>query len=109
MEAEGPRGVPGGRVGALAVGLFVFGFGQELWFRFLPAFLRSLGASALLVGAFGTLKDLLDATYAWPGGVLTDRLGSRRSLLLFGGLTLCGFVAYLASPTVPVLFAGLFL
>jgi len=101
--------VLGGRVGALAAGLFVYGFGQELWFRFLPAFLRSLGASALLVGAFGTLKDLLDAAYAWPGGVLTDRLGSRRALLLFGGLTLCGFVAYLASPTVPVLFAGLLL
>lgn len=109
MAASVARGVPGGRVGALAAGLFVYGFGQELWFRFLPAFLRSLGASALVVGAFGTLKDLLDAAYAWPGGVLTDRLGSRRALLLFGGLTLCGFVAYLVSPTMPVLFAGLLL
>src|SRR5512135_1015975 len=109
MAVARSRGPSRSGVAALAAGLFVFGFGQELWFRFLPAFLRSLGASALLVGAFGTLKDLLDAAYAWPGGVLTDRLGSRRSLLLFGGLTLCGFLAYLASPTVPVLFAGLFL
>jgi len=104
-----PRGLLRGSVGALAAGLFVYGFGQELWFRFLPAFLRHLGATPLGVGVFGTLKDFLDAAYAWPGGVLTDRLGSRRALLLFGGLTLCGFVAYLASPTVPVLFAGLFL
>jgi MFS family permease len=109
MPTTRRRGLSGRGVGALAAGLFVFGFGQELWFRFLPAFLRSLGASALLVGAFGTLKDLLDAAYAWPGGVLTDRLGSRRALLLFGGLTLCGFVAYLLSPTLPVLFAGLLL
>ena len=109
MASRGPRGPLGGRVGALAAGLFVYGFGQELWFRFLPAFLRSLGASPLLVGAFGTLKDFLDAAYAWPGGVLTDRLGSRRALLLFAGVTLCGFVAYLAAPTVPVLFAGLLL
>jgi MFS family permease len=98
-----------GGVPSLALGLFVFGFGQELWFRFLPAFLRTLGASALGVGAFGTLKDFLDAAYAWPGGVVTDRLGSRRALLLFGGLTLAGFALYLASPVVPVLFAGLFL
>ncbi len=98
-----------GGVPSLALGLFVFGFGQELWFRFLPAFLRTLGASALLVGAFGTLKDFLDAAYAWPGGVATDRLGSRRALLLFGGLTLAGFALYLAQPSVPVLFAGLFL
>lgn len=108
MPTTRPPGPSGRGVAALAAGLFVYGFGQELWFRFLPAFLRSLGASALLVGAFGTLKDLLDAAYAWPGGVLTDRLGSRRALLLFGGLTLGGFVAYVASPTVPVLFAGLF-
>ena len=96
-------------VRALAAGLFVFGFGQELWFRFVPAFLRALGASPLLVGAFGTLRDLLDAAYALPGGALSDRLGSRRALLLFGSLTACGFALYLASPTIPVLFLGLLL
>jgi MFS family permease len=109
MPLARPRGLFRGGVGALATALFVFGFGQELWFRFLPAYLRSLGAPALLVGAFGTLKDLLDAAYALPGGVLTDRLGSRRALLLFGGTTLAGFALYLAWPTVPVLFAGLLL
>ncbi|HEY0514865.1 MAG TPA: MFS transporter [Thermoanaerobaculia bacterium] len=93
--------------GALAAGLFVYGFGEELWFRYLPAFLRTLGASAFLVGAFGTFKDLLDAGYAYPGGVLSDRLGSRRALLLFGALTVGGFVLYLAAPSIPVLFAGL--
>src|SRR5258706_10212041 len=97
------------RVGALAAALFVYGFGQELWFRYLPAYLRVLGASAFLVGAFGTLKDLLDAAYAYPGGFLSDRLGSRRALLLFGAASAAGFALYLASPTIPVLFLGLFL
>jgi len=95
--------------GALAAGLFVYGFGEELWFRYLPALLRFLGASAFMVGAFGTLKDLLDAAYAYPGGWLTDRLGSRRALLLFGALTTAGFLVYLAFPSIPLLFAGLFL
>src|ERR1044071_5739401 len=90
-----------GRVGALAVGLFVYGFGQELWFRYLPEYLRLLGASAFAVGAFGTLKDLLDAAYAYPGGILSDRLGSRAALLLFGLLSGCGFAVYLASPSIP--------
>jgi MFS family permease len=98
-----------GGVGALAAGLFVYGFGEELWFRFLPAYLRTLGASAFLVGVFGTGKDLLDAAYAYPGGVLTDRLGSRRALLLFGALTVAGFVLYLVHPSVPVIFGGLVL
>ena len=97
------------RVGALAAGLFVYGFGQELWFRFLPAYLRVLGASAALVGAFGTLKDFLDAAYAYPGGVLSDRLGTRNALLLFGALSTVGFALYLASSAIPALFLGLFL
>ncbi len=94
---------------ALAAALFVYGFGEELWFRYLPAYLRFLGASPLLVGLFGTWKDLLDAAYAYPGGVIADRLGSRRALLLFGLLTTAGFALYLGHPSVAVIFAGLLL
>jgi MFS family permease len=96
-------------VAALAASLFVFGAGQELWWRYLPAYLRGLGASALALGAFGTLTDFLDAAYAYPGGVLSDRLGSRRALLVFGVLTTLGFVVYLAWMSVPAVFLGLFL
>src|SRR5713101_2657743 len=93
------------RVGALAAGLFVYGFGEELWFRYL----RVLGASAFAVGLFGTAKDLLDAAYAYPGGVLADRLGTRRALLLFGGLTTAGFAVYFFFPSVLAVFLGLLL
>lgn len=94
-------------VAALAIGLFVFGFGQELWFRYLPVYLRFLGATPLVLGAFGALKDLLDAAYAYPGGVITDRLGSRRSLVLFGALTVAGFIIYLAWRSIAGVFAGI--
>jgi hypothetical protein len=57
-----------GPLGPLAAGLVVFGLGQELWARYLPEYLRFLGASALVVGGFGALQDLLDAAYAYPGG-----------------------------------------
>lgn len=96
-------------VRALAAALFVYGFGEELWFRYLPAYLRVLGASPFLVGLFGTAKDLLDAGYAYPGGLVADRLGSRRALLCFGLLTTAGFALYLGHPSVPVLFGGLLL
>ena len=94
-------------VAALAMGLFVYGFGQELWFRYLPEYLRFLGATPLLLGLFGTLKDSLDAAYAYPGGAIADRLGSRTALLLFAGLTLAGFLIYLAWPTVAAVFTGI--
>jgi MFS family permease len=98
-----------GGVAALAAALFVFGFGEELWARYLPEYLRVLGASALAVGAFGTLRDLLDAAYAYPGGLLSDHLGSRRALLVFGAVTAAGILVYLLSRSVAAFFVGLFL
>jgi MFS family permease len=95
------------RVAALASALLVYGFGEELWTRYLPEYLRSLGGSALLVGVFGTVRDLLDAAYAYPGGILSDRLGTRRSLLLFGGMSTAGFGVYLLWGSPAGVFAGL--
>jgi MFS family permease len=95
------------RVAALASALLVYGFGEELWSRYLPEYLRSLGASALLVGVFGTVRDLLDAAYAYPGGVLSDRLGTHRSLLLYGGMSTAGFAIYLLWGSPAGVFAGL--
>ena len=96
------------RATALAAALFVFGFGEELWFRYLPVYLRTLGASAIGVGLFGTLKDFLDAAYAYPGGVLSDRLGTRRALLFFGVLSTAGFAILWLWPSWIAVFLGLF-
>ena len=96
------------RTTALAVALFVFGFGEELWFRYLPEYLRSFGMTAFGLGLFGTLKDFLDAAYAYPGGVLSDRLGTRHALLLFGGLTAAGFLVLFLWVSPAAVFVGLF-
>jgi MFS family permease len=96
-------------VATLATALFIFGFGQELWARYLPEYLRFLGASALTVGLFGTLQDLLDAAYAYPGGALADRVGSRRALLLSAALTAAGIAVYLLWSSVAAVFFGLLL
>ena len=98
-----------GWLAPVAAGIFVFGLGQELWTRYLPEYLRFLGASALVVGAFGALQDLLDAAYAYPGGWLSDRLGNRRSLILFGCLTTVGFLVYLLWRSIAGVFFGVFL
>ncbi|HEX4438887.1 MAG TPA: MFS transporter [Thermoanaerobaculia bacterium] len=95
------------RATALAAALFVFGLGEELWFRYLPEYLRAFGASAFAVGLFGTWKDLLDAVYAYPGGVVTDRIGTRRSLILFGSLTVAGITLLLVHASPGVVFAAM--
>jgi len=43
--------------------VFFVGLGEELWKKFLPKYLESLGASAAIVGLFGTA----DAIYQYPG------------------------------------------
>ena len=96
------------RAGALAIALFVFGFGEELWFRYLPEYLRSFGATAFVVGLFGALRDLLDAAYALPGGLLSDRLGTRRALLIFGALSTLGFAIFALWSSAAGVFVGLF-
>ena len=97
------------RATSLALALFVFGFGEELWFRYLPEYLRALGATAFTVGLFGTAKDFLDAAYAYPGGWISDRLGTRRALLLFGALSTLGFAVLWLWQSIAGVFAGLVL
>lgn len=89
----------------LAVTLLL-GMGEELWSRFMPKYLEILGASALIVGLFGTLKDLLDAIYQYPGGIISDRLGHRKALVVFNLLAIVGYVIYLLSRSWPLVFVG---
>lgn len=89
--------------------ILTLGLGQELWIRFMPNYLHALGASALAIGLYGTLKDLLDAIYNYPGGLLTDRWGQRRALVFFNLLTAIGFAIYLVSPAWQWILVGLLL
>jgi len=59
----------------LSLAIFCVGLGEELWARSLPKYLEALGASVLAIGAFGTLQDLLEGLYPYPGGMLADQCG----------------------------------
>lgn len=87
--------------------ILLLGFGEELWTTFLPKYLEALGATALIVGLFGTGQDFFDAVYQYPGGWLSDRYGRRRAFLIFIALASCGYVAYFISRSWPVVFVGL--
>lgn len=87
--------------------ILLIGFGEELWTKFLPKYLEALGATAPIVGLFGTGQDFFDAVYQYPGGWLADRLGRRRAFLIFIALASIGYVVYLISPSWPIVFVGL--
>ncbi len=83
------------------------GLGEELWKKFLPKYLESVGASVAAVGLFGTAEDFFDAIYQYPGGWLADHWGRRRAFLIFLAAAIAGYFIYLASPAWPYLFLGL--
>ena len=70
-------------VAVLMAVILVVGTGEELWVRFLPAYLEELGGGVWVVAGYGALFSLLDGVYQYPGGWAADRLGRRRSLVLF--------------------------
>jgi MFS family permease len=92
----------------VSLAFFLLKGGEQLWDGFLPRYMQTLGASAMMIGLFGALKDLLDAVYQYPGGALADRIGSQRALMAANALTIAGYAVYWLAPVVgwPVLFAG---
>jgi len=64
--------------------VFLLGFGEELWKKFLPKYLEALGASTPMIGLFGTAEDFFDAVYQYPGGWIADRFGRRHSANAMG-------------------------
>ncbi|HEV8587538.1 MAG TPA: MFS transporter [Pyrinomonadaceae bacterium] len=94
-------------VTAASGAIFLLGFGEELWKKFLPKYLEALGASVPVIGLFGTAEDFFDAAYQYPGGWIADRFGRRKAFLLFLGLACIGYLFYLFGSSWPFAFVGL--
>ena len=94
-------------VSIASASVFLLGFGEELWKKFIPKYLEALGASTPVIGLFGTATDFLDAVYQYPGGWISDRLGRRQSFLIFITLAGFGYLIFLLSPSWPFLFVAL--
>jgi len=83
----------------VSAAMFLLSGGENLWRKFLPQYLRALGAPIRAVGFYGSLEDFLDGIYQYPGGFLGDHLGRRKALLLFVALAMVGYAIYAAAPS----------
>ena len=84
----------------LSLAMFAFSLGFQMTNRYLPEYMAALGASGLVVGLYGTVGNAISAVYPYPGGAISDRLGSRYALTLFGLASTLGFVVWLFAPDV---------
>jgi MFS family permease len=91
--------------GILFMAVFV-GMGERMAERFLPIYLVALGSGMLWPGFLNAINNLVGALYAFPGGWLADRLGPKRSLLIFNLMAIAGFALVAAIPRWQAVIAG---
>ncbi len=88
--------------------VILVGMGERMAERFLPIYLMALGGGALTIGLLGGLQNLLGALYSFPGGYLADRIGAKRSLLIFNLMAMVGFVIVIVFPSIYAVLIGAF-
>jgi MFS family permease len=84
----------------LSVAMFAFSLGFQMTGRYLPRYMKFLGATNFVVGLYGTVGNVIGAAYPYPGGAISDRIGSRYALTLFGLISSLGFLFWLVAPAV---------
>lgn len=106
----------------LSLAMLAFSLSFQMTSRYIPEYMRVLGAGAGVIGLYGSVGNLISAVYPYPGGALSDRVGSRIALTGFAVVTTIGFGLWWLAPelgaigaaglTVPSwawIFIGLFL
>jgi len=84
----------------LSVSMFAFSLSFQMTSRYVPRYMSVLGATGFVIGIFGTVQNVVSAVYPYPGGAVSDRIGSRLALTLFGILSSLGFGFWLFAPRI---------
>lgn len=92
-------------IGVLSMVVLV-GMGERMSERFLPVYLMALGGGAISIGLLNGLDNLLSALYSFPGGYLSDRIGTKRALLVFNLIAMAGFLIVIVFPAWQAVIAG---
>ncbi|MEF8854202.1 MAG: MFS transporter [Haloarculaceae archaeon] len=86
----------------LSLAMLAFSLAFQMTSRFVPEYMRLLGAGPIAVGVFKSLSDLISAVYPYPGGAVSDAIGSRYALTVFGIVSTVGFGLWLLAPDLGV-------
>jgi MFS family permease len=76
----------------------LIGMGERMAERFLPIYIMALGGGAIAIGLLNAMDNLLSALYSFPGGYLSDKIGVKKSLLIFNIVAMAGFLLVIIIP-----------
>ncbi|MDS0475783.1 MFS transporter [Natrinema sp. 1APR25-10V2] len=82
----------------LSAAMFAFSLGFQMTSRYMAEYMSALGASVFVIGLFGTVGNVVSAVYPYPGGAISDWIGSRYALTAFGLCSTLGFGVWLVAP-----------
>ena len=82
------------------------GMGERMAERFLPIYLLALGGGVMAIGLLQAMDNFLSALYSFPGGYLSDRIGTKKSLLIFNLVAMSGFALVILIPSWQAVLAG---
>lgn len=91
--------------------LLTFGsyFAYDIIGAVAPSLIEDLGAARGTVGTMYTMYSIAAILSVFIGGVLIDRLGTRKASMIFSVLVLAGAIIVAFSRSIPVLFIGRFI
>jgi hypothetical protein len=78
--------------------VILVGMGERMAERFLPIYLIALGGGSISIGLLNGLDNLLSALYAFPGGYLSYRMGTKNALLVFNIIAMFGYLIVILVP-----------
>src|SRR5258706_1850877 len=81
--------------------------GEKMWERFIPKYVEGLGSSILIISGWGFMQNFLASFWSLPGGYIADRIGNKKSFLLFNLMAIAGYVIAIVFTSWIAVFIGL--
>ena len=86
-------------IGAMLIMAILLGMGEKMGERFLPIYLLAVGGSVYAVGFLNAMDNFLSAIYSWIGGVVSDKVGYKRALVIFTVISMIGYLIIILFPS----------
>ncbi len=77
---------------SMLIMVIFLGVGEKMAERFLPLYIVSLGGSSAFVAFLNGMDNLLGALYSFPGGYISDKIGYKKSLIVFILMAIIGYL-----------------